>query len=107
MASIHSNKSKGDAEHYDEPVRDVNEERALALRAARAADPGPAVSTFRYWQYITIIVIACTTSGDVGFDGTIMGSVNSMKSFQDFFGLGENGADGQGIVFVCLTRRQR
>lgn len=105
--SLHSTHShKVEAEH-DELPRNFAEERALALRAARAADPGPAVTTFRFWQYITIVVIACCASGDGGFDGTIIGSINSMPSFQNYFGLGENDprATGTGIVFVSIIMR--
>lgn len=65
--SVHSTNSK-EEKHHDEHVRpvDINEERALALRAARAADPGPRFWTIAFMRYLMIALVACSVSGDVG-----------------------------------------
>ncbi|BEJ16575.1 hypothetical protein CspHIS471_0511800 [Cutaneotrichosporon sp. HIS471] len=100
--SLEQHNSKDDSKHVEQVV-DVGEERAYALRVARAADPGPGWTSLAFIRYIFIAFVACTVSGDVGFDGTIISSVNSMKQFQQYFGLGEGGASGQGLVFGIYT----
>lgn len=47
-----------------------------------------------------------------GFDGSLMGSINAIRSFQAYYGLGPNGAAKTGIVFAivnvsrCSSRRR-
>lgn len=103
-ASIHSH-DKHEEKHEETTTVDLADERAYALRMARAADPGPRFASLAFMHYLFIALIACSVSGDVGFDGTIISSVNSMVQFQEFFGLGEGGASGQGLVFVSSSSR--
>ncbi|KDQ62665.1 hypothetical protein JAAARDRAFT_203742 [Jaapia argillacea MUCL 33604] len=51
-----------------------------------------------YW--IVLVVSFC--SGDNGFDGTVMSSINSMKQYQHYFGMSSSGAK-TGIVFGIFT----
>lgn len=77
-------------------------ERAIALAMARAADPGPKAFSPRAVQLFLIVIVVCMCSGDNGFDGTVMGAINSMIQFQQYFGL-EGAAKSTGIVFVSYT----
>lgn len=74
-------------------------ERAVALAMARAADPGPKAFSARSFHLLFIVLVVCMCSGDNGFDGTVMGGINSMLQFQRFFGL-EKAASSTGIIFV-------
>lgn len=102
--SLEQHNSKEDAKHNEHAAVNVGDERAYALRMARAADPGPGWASLASIRYLLIAFVACSVSGDVGFDGTIISSVNSMVQFQEYFGLGAGGASGQGLVFVSLPR---
>lgn len=85
-------------------VLEVEDERAVALRLARAADPGPAVFSLRGIQFVFYALVICACSGDTGFDGTIMSAVNSMEQFHRFFGFDpKTGAAKTGIVFVSIV----
>ena len=77
------------------------EDRAAALRLANEADPGPALGSWGHIQFLMMCSVVIVCSCDTGFDTTIMSSVNSMRQFQNFFGL-ESGTPGTGIVFVSF-----
>ncbi|EIN12674.1 general substrate transporter [Punctularia strigosozonata HHB-11173 SS5] len=49
-----------------------------------------------------IILVACFCSGDSGFDGTVMGGINSMKQYQTYFDMSSAGAKTS-IVFGVYT----
>ncbi|ORY30407.1 general substrate transporter [Naematelia encephala] len=98
-------------EHVDEPIkttldRDVQqmsaEDRATALQLAQKADPGLRLGSWRQFVFVCYVLVICMCSGDNGFDGTIMSSVNSMKQYQHYFGLASAGAK-TGIVFGIYT----
>lgn len=92
--------------HHEEVVGTQEDERAVALRLARAADPGPGFWSPRGIAFLFYALVCCMCSGDTGFDGTIMSSVNSMTQFHKFFGFDpETGADKTGIVFVSSLAR--
>lgn len=97
---------KASVKHLDNaPGHDYEgeDERAVALRLARAADPGPSVWSPRGIQFVLCALVVCACSGDTGFDGTIMGAVNSMDQFHTYFGFDpQTGADKTGIVFVSV-----
>ncbi|CAK9783824.1 general substrate transporter [Cutaneotrichosporon oleaginosum] len=101
--SLEQHNSKEDTKHDEHTAVDVGDERAYALRMARAADPGPGWASLASFRYLFIAFVACSVSGDVGFDGTIISSVNSMTQFQEYFNLGVGGASGQGLVFGIYT----
>ncbi|ORX38190.1 general substrate transporter [Kockovaella imperatae] len=78
------------------------EDRATALKLANEADPGPPISSWAHIQFLLTCFIVIVNSCDTGFDTTIMSSVNSMKQFQNFFGL-TSGSPSTGIVFGIYT----
>lgn len=100
---------KGEVTHYEQkgdiaadPSNFAHmsaEDRATALRVAYDADPGPALASYRYLCFFMTCMVVIVNSCDTGFDTTIMSSVNSMRTFQNFFGL-ESATKGTGIVFV-------
>jgi hypothetical protein len=93
-------------EHSDEPIYDhqqfssmTAEDRATALKLAHEADPGPGLLSYRFICFIATCFVVIVNSCDTGFDTTIMSSVNSMVTFQSYFGL-ESASTGTGILFV-------
>ncbi|KAF8908874.1 general substrate transporter, partial [Gymnopilus junonius] len=52
-------------------------------------------------MYLITFVICCC-SGDSGFDGTVMGGINSMKQYQEYFGMTGVGSKTS-IVFGIFT----
>ncbi|KAK7056820.1 hypothetical protein VNI00_002537 [Paramarasmius palmivorus] len=78
------------------------EERLAALEEAMKLDPGPANWSWPslYMYFITFIICCC--SGDSGFDSTVMGGVNGMLQFQQYFGMTGAGAKTS-IVFGIYT----
>lgn len=106
-APSHDDIDKASVKHLDtapEHAFEGEDERAVALRLARAADPGPPLFSPRGMQFVLCALVVCACSGDTGFDGTIMGAVNSMDQFHTFFGFDpQTGADKTGIVFVSLV----
>jgi len=78
------------------------EDRAAALKLAHEADPGPALFSYRFLCFIATCFVVIVNSCDTGFDTTIMSSVNSMTTFQSYFGL-VSASTGTGILFVSFT----
>lgn len=62
------------------------EEKATILRLANEQDPGPKILSGRYVLFVLTALVVILNSGDNGFDGTVMGAVNSMEQFHDYFG---------------------
>lgn len=54
-------------------------ERQERMAAALAIDPGHKTWSLRGIQAILITLCVCCCSGDSGFDGTVMGGINTMK----------------------------
>ncbi|KAF8917115.1 general substrate transporter [Mucidula mucida] len=80
-------------------------ERQEALDAATRIDPGPAHFSLAALQLYLVALVACFCSGDNGFDGTVMGGINAMKQFQDYFGLSGAGTKTSiifGIYTMCV-----
>ncbi len=46
------------------------------------------------------LVYLCSTMN--GYDGSLMGSINAIKEFQQYYNLSENGAASTGIVFAIF-----
>lgn len=78
------------------------EDRAAALRLAHEADPGPGLFSWRFACFIGTCFVVIVNSCDTGFDTTIMSSVNSMVTFQSYFGL-VSASTGTGILFVSTV----
>ncbi|WRT66050.1 uncharacterized protein IL334_003002 [Kwoniella shivajii] len=74
------------------------EDRAAALKLALDADPGIPVQSWRMVHFVAMMMVICMCGGDAGFDGTVMGAVNSMKQWQNYFGL-SSASGSTGIVF--------
>jgi hypothetical protein len=118
-------------DHRDEGTRVGNiaitphmtaEEKQAAIKLANEADPGPSITSWRYFKFLITAFLVILNSGDngtplsihsarrfpqqradeliVGFDGTVMSSVNSMEQFQTYFGLPGPLAGGTSLVFV-------
>jgi hypothetical protein len=78
------------------------EEKAAAIKLANEADPGPPLTSWRYFKFPSPSVGLSLTV--LGFDGTVMSSVNSMEQFQSYFGLPGPLAGGTSLVFVSDIR---
>ncbi|GLB38423.1 putative general substrate transporter [Lyophyllum shimeji] len=77
-------------------------ERQVALKAALEVDPGVARFSLRAFQMYLVTLIVCCCSGDSGFDGTVMGGINTMAQYQHYFGLQSVGSKTS-IVFGIFT----
>ncbi|KAI3607710.1 protein phosphatase 2c ptc3 [Moniliophthora roreri] len=83
-----SNDIKGSIEHVEDTIPSLEgqrkkrfsgpEERQAALEEAIKRDPV---------QMCIITFIICCCSGDSGFDSTVMGGINGMHQFQEYFGM--------------------
>ncbi|KAA1469980.1 general substrate transporter [Dentipellis sp. KUC8613] len=93
---------ENDVQYHEDLKVTTPEERQAALTAALAVDPGVSPRSWRAFQLYLIVLCVCCCSGDSGFDGTVMGGVNSMAQYQHFFGLKSAGAK-TGIVFGIYT----
>ncbi|KAF8655480.1 hypothetical protein AX16_003038 [Volvariella volvacea WC 439] len=106
----HSNSSfdKAEAEitHIDVPIRKSPPksplERQAALKAALEVDPGVGRWSLRAIQMYLITLVVCCCSGDSGFDSTVMGGINAMKQYQDYFNMTGVGSRTS-IVFGIFT----
>ncbi|KAG7443086.1 uncharacterized protein BT62DRAFT_982240 [Guyanagaster necrorhizus] len=79
-------------------------DRQAALTAAIEADPRPKHFSLAAIQLYFIALVVCFCSGDNGFDGTVMGGINTMSQFQAFVGT-KDGATKTSIVFGIYTIR--
>ncbi|KAI0061709.1 general substrate transporter [Artomyces pyxidatus] len=86
----------------DKATRLTPREKQDALKQALAIDPGVKSTSWPAFQLYLIVLVACCCSGDSGFDGTVMGGVNSMTQYQKYFGMNAAGAK-TGIVFGIYT----
>ncbi|KAF4617665.1 hypothetical protein D9613_005870 [Agrocybe pediades] len=77
-------------------------ERQLALQEALKVDPGVKRFSWAAIQMYLVTLIICCCSGDSGFDGTVMGGINSMQQYQHYFGLTGVGSKTS-IVFGIFT----
>ncbi|GAB1520816.1 hypothetical protein RhiTH_003904 [Rhizoctonia solani] len=91
-------------EHYDAKpqVSGSAAERQERMAAALAIDPGHKTWSWRGIQSILITLCICCCSGDSGFDGTVMGGINTMAQYQHYFGMSGAGAK-TGIIFGIFT----
>ncbi|KAF9497680.1 general substrate transporter [Pleurotus eryngii] len=75
-------------------------ERQQALKAALEVDPGVKRWSLRAMQMYLVTLVACCCSGDSGFDGTVMGGINSMTQYQKYFGLTGVGKSTRSPLFT-------
>ncbi|TEB39855.1 general substrate transporter [Coprinellus micaceus] len=81
------------------------EERYAALQAALKVDPGPKPWGWAAIQLYLVTLVVCCCSGDSGFDSTVMGGINSMLQYQQYFGMtgvGKKTSLVFGIFTVCV-----
>ena len=96
------------------------EDRQTALELAMKADPGPHLTSWRYIRMWLIVLLMCMAQGDLGelaarhdrvgdvetesvttgFDGTVIGSINTISQYQSYFNLGGEATTKAGTVFV-------
>ncbi|WWC63036.1 uncharacterized protein I303_105635 [Kwoniella dejecticola CBS 10117] len=74
------------------------EDRVTAMKMALTADPGIPPWSWRMVHFVLMMLVVLMCGGDAGFDGTVMGAVNSLTQWQHYFGLSE-ATTGTGIVF--------
>ncbi|KAK0188147.1 general substrate transporter [Armillaria mellea] len=89
-------------EHHEQGLGQQVLNRQATLNAAIDADPGPKHFSLAAIQLYLIALVVCFCSGDNGFDGTVMGGINTMSQFQVFFGMKDDAAKTS-IVFGIYT----
>ncbi|KAH9480303.1 Lactose permease [Psilocybe cubensis] len=77
-------------------------EKQMALQEALKVDPGVSRFSWAAIQMYLVTLVVCCCSGDSGFDGTVMGGINSMVQYQKYFGLNGVGSKTS-IVFGIFT----
>jgi hypothetical protein len=77
-------------------------EKRIALQAALKIDPGAKRFSWAAIQMYLVTLVICCCSGDSGFDGTVMGGINSMAQYQEYFGMSGVGSKTS-IVFGIFT----
>ncbi|KZS92073.1 general substrate transporter [Sistotremastrum niveocremeum HHB9708] len=90
------------AVHSRIPTPGTPLERQNALAVALQQDPGIKHGSRRAWHMYFIVLCACLCSTDNGFDGTVMGGINSMHQYQSYFGMTGAGL-GTSLVFGIYT----
>ncbi|KAL0578632.1 hypothetical protein V5O48_003375 [Marasmius crinis-equi] len=100
-------KNRVDVQHVDTlaktpRVPKTPEQRQAELDAAMKVDPGVGKWTWAAIQMYWITFVVCCCSGDSGFDGTVMGGINGMWQYQQFFGMTGVGSKTS-IVFGIYT----
>ncbi|THH16980.1 hypothetical protein EW146_g3745 [Bondarzewia mesenterica] len=96
------NNQQAEVQHVEKRKIASPEERQAALNIALAVDPGVRSGSWRAFQFYLIALCACGCSVDSGFEGTVMGGVNSMMQYQHYFGMTGAGTK-TGIVFGIFT----
>ncbi|ORX35137.1 and other transporter-domain-containing protein [Kockovaella imperatae] len=92
----------GGPQHDEDPldILEVSglEARQTALELAMQADPGPDWKDWRFIKYCLICALIFMAPGDWGFDGTVVGSINSMEQYQSYFDLAGEASTKTGVV---------
>ena len=73
----------------------ANSSQAAALGTNKPATWGPG---HRKLYGMCALVYLCSTMN--GYDGSLMGSINAVPSYQQYYGLSANGAASTGIIFA-------
>ncbi|KAF8194163.1 general substrate transporter [Pholiota molesta] len=77
-------------------------EKQKEMQKALAVDPGVTRFSWAAIQMYLVTLVVCCCSGDSGFDGTVMGGINSMAQYQRYFGMTGVGSKTS-IVFGIYT----
>ncbi|KAJ3509423.1 hypothetical protein NLJ89_g5230 [Agrocybe chaxingu] len=77
-------------------------EKQIALQAALEIDPGVERFSWAAIHMYLVTLVVCCCSGDSGFDSTVMGGINGMKQYQDYFQMTGVGPKTS-IVFGIFT----
>ncbi|KXT02942.1 hypothetical protein AC578_10590 [Pseudocercospora eumusae] len=66
--------------------------------------PNPWSRGYLRLYFMCLLVYLCATMA--GFDGQLMGSINAMKSYTEYYGLPAEGSSGTGLVFSIFQVAQ-
>ncbi|KAL7931436.1 general substrate transporter [Trichoderma chlorosporum] len=89
-----------DRKASDVPGADAGFAIAATLQEAHAV-PNPWAWGHVQLYLVCAIVYLCSTMN--GYDGSLMGSINIMPEYQDYYHLGPNGSAGTGLVFSIFN----
>jgi len=91
--------------HDEKPTGAIVQEEAVhsvALTEALAASPKPSIWSKSMLQLYAIMAIGYLVSSLNGYDSSLMGAINAMKSYQNTFGLSGEGSS-TGIIFIIYN----
>ncbi|CRK22047.1 hypothetical protein BN1708_013280 [Verticillium longisporum] len=92
------NKSGANVTHKDPDVGESFAERYATIMATQKPNPrGPGYIKL---YILAAMVFLCSTMN--GFDSSLMGSINALPNFTDYFGLPASGNASTGIVFAIF-----
>ncbi|KAF8957290.1 general substrate transporter [Flammula alnicola] len=95
-------KHEAEVVHREYGVPQTPMEKQIALQKALEMDPGVSRFSWAAIQMYLVTLVVCCCSGDSGFDGTVMGGINSMVQYQQYFGMSGVGSKTS-IVFGIYT----
>ncbi|KAF8955286.1 general substrate transporter [Flammula alnicola] len=95
-------KHEAEVVHREYGVPQTPMENQIALQKALEMDPGVSRFSWAAIQMYLVTLVVCCCSGDSGFDGTVMGGINSMVQYQQYFGMSGVGSKTS-IVFGIYT----
>ena len=91
--------------HDEKPTGAIVQEEAVhsvALTEALAAGPKPSIWSKSMLQLYAIMAVGYLVSTMNGYDSSLMGAINAMKSYQNTFGLTGEGSS-TGIIFIIYN----
>jgi len=91
--------------HDEKPTGAIVQEEAVhsvALTEALAAGPKPSIWSKSMLQLYAIMAVGYLVSTLNGYDSSLMGAINAMKSYQNTFGLTGEGSS-TGIIFIIYN----
>ncbi|KAA8573440.1 hypothetical protein MFRU_038g00300 [Monilinia fructicola] len=93
----------GGASMNDSAMRRVLSVRNIALAEATAKQK-PSLCTWRMAQLEIILLLATLNAAVNGYDGSVMGSINSYAQYRSYFGFSlTEGTPATGIVYAVFT----
>jgi len=98
-------KSLVDSSHVEHPPRDakIKDVKNVALADA-VAKQKPSLWTRRMFMLYGILLVATFNSCINGYDGSVMGSINSYRQYREYFNFPlESGTPSTGIVYAIYT----
>lgn len=98
--SMATRNSKEHGISLEEQARSINEDGELYATIMATRKPNPRGPGYIRLYALVAVVLLCSTMN--GFDSSLMGSINTLPNYIDYFGLPASGNASTGIVFAIF-----